>query len=217
MVRVSGCWDGLPRTCCDAMMLIKERDGASVDGSSAYYDEEAGRVNGRWHGWAWWFCYSSHQSCFPPPTPHPPGDFHQRPRARDAFWERFWGLGGVFPRCIAIYSLTECGCITMTTEAGGESGDSLTPGGNRKHHLHFAHSSANHSRLTWFMQSTDMLCRWQLWSRHALAFLVLEIWERLQWFNTNRKHNLYWQMLLQSAVCNIRTVQCHQCHILLLD
>lgn len=27
MVSVSGCWDGLPHACCDAMMLIKERDG----------------------------------------------------------------------------------------------------------------------------------------------------------------------------------------------
>lgn len=54
-------------------------------------------------------------------------------------------------------SLPECASITMTTGASGESGDPLTPGGNRKHHLHFAHSTANHSRSTWFKQGADML------------------------------------------------------------
>lgn len=50
------------------------------------------------------------------------------------------------------------------------SRDPVTPGEGRKHHLHFAHSTAHHSRLTWFMQSADMLHHRELWSRPALLF-----------------------------------------------
>lgn len=47
---------------------------------------------------------------------------------------------------------------------------SFTPGGNRKHHLHVAHSPAHPNRLTWFTQSADMKVYWDLWSKPALLF-----------------------------------------------
>lgn len=128
-------------------------------------------VLGRRHGWSRRFCNSSHLSCcLPRWSPYRPGWRHP-----------VWDLGGVrgggggipnvfsqlLPPCICLYHHDNWG--------RRESGDSLTPGGNRKHHLHFAHSPAHHSRLTRFTQSAGMWDCWELWSRPALLFSEHEI------------------------------------------
>ena len=105
-----------------------------------------------------------------------------------------------------------------------ESGDSLTPGGNRKHHLHFAHSSAHHSRLTWFLQSEDMSHRSQLWSWPALLFFCYGAWDKTafdkmikSWaasegvsvaHHEEERDHLYWQML-HHRVCKQDVTETH--------
>lgn len=136
MVRVSGCWDGLPHSCCDAMTLIKEgvgarhgrffcimwwgwqivKGGGRSRGGVGWGGDGGGKSQTAWLSLTVLLELTSELVISIQTRRKIPLERFER-----WGWSQWWLLWG-FPRCSASYSLSEWACITMTTEASGSPG-----------------------------------------------------------------------------------------------